>query len=66
MKYANKIGAEYVVVIGDNEISEKKAMLKEMQSGDETEISLGDSFIKEFYDKKLSAACDNVLNSLKF
>jgi len=66
MKYANKIGAEYVVVIGDNEISEKKAMLKEMQSGEETEISLGESFIKEFYDKKLSVACDNVLSSLKF
>ena len=65
MKYANKIGAEYVIVIGDNEIECGSANLKDMQSGEESKISLGDSFIKEFYDKKLSAACGNVLSSLE-
>ncbi|MBE6788729.1 MAG: histidine--tRNA ligase [Ruminococcaceae bacterium] len=65
MKYANKIGAEFVVVIGDNEIEENSANLKDMNSGEESKISLGDSFIKEFYDKKLSAACNNVLSSLE-
>ena len=65
MKYANKIGAEYVIVIGDNEIECGVANLKDMQSGEETKISLGNSFIKEFYDKKLSAACGNVLSSLE-
>lgn len=65
MKYANKIGAEFVVVIGDNEIESNKANLKDMNSGIETEISLGDDFIKSFYDKKLAAACDGVLSALK-
>jgi len=63
MKYANKIGAEYVVVIGDNEIESGCAGLKDMSSGEESKISLGVDFIKEFYDKKLSAACNNVLSS---
>ena len=65
MKYANKIGAEFVVVIGDNEIESGNANLKDMNSGIETEISLGDGFIKAFYDKKLAAACDGVLSALK-
>ena len=65
MKYANKLGAEYVVVIGDNEIENQKANLKDMNSGEEIEISLGENFIKEFYDKKLSSACEDVLSALK-
>lgn len=65
MKYANKIGAEFVIVIGDNEIESNKANLKDMNSGEESEISLGDGFIKAFYDKKLAAACDGVLSALK-
>ncbi len=65
MKYANKLGAEYVVVIGDNEIEANSAKLKCMESGEETEISLGEDFIKAFYDKKLANACENVLSALK-
>ena len=40
MKYANKIGSEYTVVIGDNEIEAGVAKLKCMADGTETEISL--------------------------
>ncbi len=40
MKYANKIGSEYTVVIGDNEIEAGVAKLKCMSDGTETEISL--------------------------
>ena len=65
MKYANKLGAEFVVVIGDTEIDEGKAKLKNMASGEETEISLDDKFIKTFYDCKLSKACNNVLSSFE-
>lgn len=48
MKYANKIGALYCLVIGDNEIEENKAMLKNMTTGEQLEISLGDDFISRF------------------
>ncbi len=44
MKYANKIGAEYTLIIGDSEIDEGKAQLKEMSSGNQSEVQL-DSFV---------------------
>lgn len=40
MKYANKIGAEYVVVIGDNELESGTAKLKNMESGEEMDVKL--------------------------
>lgn len=47
MKYANKLGAEYTMVLGDNEIDEGKAKLKNMASGEEAEVSL-DTFAEDF------------------
>ena len=43
MKYANKIGAEYTLIIGDSEIDTGKAQLKNMSDGTQTEVDL-DSF----------------------
>ncbi len=40
MKYANKIGAVFTAVIGDNELETQKVRIKYMESGEETEISL--------------------------
>ena len=40
MKYANKIGAKYTVVLGENELSAGSAKLKRMSDGAEIEISL--------------------------
>ena len=48
MKYANKIGAQYSLVIGDNEIENSKANLKNMATGEQVEISLGDDFVSQF------------------
>lgn len=48
MKYANKIDAAFTVVLGDNELSEGKANLKEMEKGEETSISLDDKFAAAF------------------
>ncbi len=47
MKYADKLGAEYTTVLGDNEISEGKARLKYMATGEEKEIQLDK--ITEFF-----------------
>lgn len=38
MKYANKIGAKYTVVLGDDEIAQQKFKLKNMDDGSETEV----------------------------
>ena len=35
MKYADKIGAKYVLVVGDNELDEDKATLKNMANRDD-------------------------------
>ncbi len=43
MKYANKIGAEYTLIIGDSEIDAGCAQLKNMADGTQTEVEL-DSF----------------------
>ncbi len=40
MKYADKIGAKYTTVLGDNEIAEGRAKLKNMANGETTEVEL--------------------------
>lgn len=40
MKYANKIGARYTAVIGDDEIENSRVNLKDMETGNEVKISL--------------------------
>ena len=40
MKYANKIGAEYTLIIGDSEIEAGCAQLKNMTDGTQTEVNL--------------------------
>ncbi|MBR2338389.1 MAG: histidine--tRNA ligase, partial [Clostridia bacterium] len=53
MKYANKIGALYTIVVGDNELETGKAQLKDMQTGEQTEIDLDDSLYTVLYNKSL-------------
>ena len=48
MKYADKIGAKFSMVLGDNEIEQGKAVIKNMSSGDQTEIVLDDTFAEKF------------------
>lgn len=40
MKYANKIGARYTVIIGADELSAKKVNVKNMDSGEQTEVDI--------------------------
>lgn len=40
MKYADKIGAEYTLVLGDNEVESGRAVLKRMSDGEKREIAL--------------------------
>ena len=43
MKYANKLGAEYTLIIGDSEVESGRAQLRNMNDGNQTEVEL-DSF----------------------
>lgn len=42
MKYANKIGAKYSIVIGDTELEENRVSLKHMETGETETIALSD------------------------
>lgn len=40
MKYADKLGFSYIVVLGDDEIESGKGVLKDMRSGEQKDVSL--------------------------
>ena len=63
MKYADKIGARYTMVLGDNEIEQGKANLKNMDNGEITEVeleNLGEDFM-EFIIRKQTEALQQSL-----
>lgn len=58
MKYANKIGAKYSMVLGDDELENGKANLKNMETGEQTEIPLDPT---HFLQKFVEVQCDDEL-----
>lgn len=48
MKYAGKTGAQYSLVLGEDELSSGKAMLKDMEAGASVEISVGEDFVDSY------------------
>ena len=42
MKYANKQGARFTLILGDNELAAQKAQLKNMEDGSAREVDLQD------------------------
>lgn len=55
MKYADKIGAKFSMVIGDNELETGKASLKNMETGETAQISLDEKFFDEFFEIYIKA-----------
>ena len=53
MKYADKIEAQFSMVLGDTELAENKANIKNMQTGDSCEIALDESLVKFLYDDQI-------------
>ena len=60
MKYADKLGAKFNIVIGDSEVEEGKAKLKNMSSGESADIDLT-TFVSGFY----SISMDESLKDLE-
>lgn len=48
MKYADKIGAKFSMVLGSNELENDSAKLKNMKTGETVDITLGSSFVDCF------------------
>lgn len=58
MKYADKIGARYTVVLGDDELQNGKAVVKNMKTGEKTKVDLKKDFAEQFV--TLSTAQDDL------
>ena len=54
MKYADKIGARFTMVIGDNELANGEAVLKNMKTGEKINMKLNDDFIDHFFDIEIA------------
>lgn len=64
MKYADKLGADFTMVLGSNEIESGKAQLKNMETSEKIEISLGDSFLDDFSNISVANMFSGVLNDI--
>ncbi|MEG2596877.1 MAG: histidine--tRNA ligase, partial [Oscillospiraceae bacterium] len=53
MKYADKLSAQFSMVLGDNELQTKNATIKNMETGETADISLDDALVKFLYDDQL-------------
>ena len=58
MKYANKIGAKFSMVLGSNELEQHEVDLKNMSDGSTKRITLGEGFCESFID----ILCNYLLN----
>ena len=59
MKYADKLGAKYSCIIGDNELAEGRARVKRMDTGEAAEVPLNaEGFLKYVYHNMLDAVID--------
>ena len=59
MKYADKLGAKYSCIIGDNELAEGRARVKRMDTGEAAEVPLSaEGFLKYVYHNMLDAVID--------
>lgn len=53
MKYADKLGARQVIVVGDDELACGRAKLKDMATGESAEVALDDSLYTTLYNRSL-------------
>lgn len=59
MRYADKIGAKFTLVLGDNELSSNEAVIKNMKTGEQTNTDL-DDLSRTLYDLINRSALDEV------
>ncbi|MGN1135243.1 MAG: histidine--tRNA ligase [Oscillospiraceae bacterium] len=64
MKYADKLGADFTMVLGSNEIESGKAQLKNMKTSEKVDISLGDSFLDDFSNISVANMFSGVLEDI--
>ncbi len=65
MKYADKLNASFSMVIGDNEIENNSAKLKNMKTGEQTEIAFDEKFNESFSNIAISEMFSDVMDDFK-
>ncbi len=65
MKYANKIGAAFSMVIGEDELNKKSAVLKNMADGEQIEVSLPDGLVEAIYNKSINISMNELTESVE-
>ena len=65
MKYADKIGAKFTLVLGENELNSKSARLKNMLSGEQIDVELPDGVISAIYDETIKNTFADLESSLE-
>jgi histidyl-tRNA synthetase len=61
MKYADKLGAKFSIVIGEDEIINDSCILKNMATGDQIEVKLSGGLTKALYDGIILSMAEKVL-----
>ncbi|MGN0598270.1 MAG: histidine--tRNA ligase [Oscillospiraceae bacterium] len=64
MKYADKLGADFTMVLGSNELESGKAQLKNMKTSEKVDISLGDRFLDDFSNISVANMFSGVLDDI--
>ena len=64
MKYADKLGAAFSMVLGDDELASGKAKLKDMASGEAQEVEFESGLADILYDAGLKRATDQLTEKL--
>ena len=64
-KFADKLKAQFTVAIGDDEIAKGSAVLKNMDTGETKEVSIPDGIINAVYESKISAALDDMTETME-
>lgn len=63
LRFADKLGAIYTMVLGENELAQGKATVKEMATGATSEIALGDGFAAEFIKLSMQRCISDVADA---
>ncbi|MBE6854093.1 MAG: histidine--tRNA ligase [Ruminococcus sp.] len=66
MKYADKLGAGFLLVLGENELSTGEIKLKNMATGESTACKLDETFTDTFANLAISAMFSDTLDGIKF
>ena len=66
MKYADKLGTSYLLVLGENELNTGNAKLKNMKTGEQTPLLLDDSFVDTFTNVAMYGMFDGVMDDIAF